>query len=149
MGVRGVWWIDQTGRSDEEWAEGVVTAERPRSGAVPAASRNVGEIRTGDLTLHIVAGELRAVGVATSDGRPTVGVTSGWLAEVAVFAMARPVELAELPPALKPGPPHPFTNQGFVQPGTCYPFPPGLAVTLASSFADRFPADHPLLADRA
>ena len=31
-GQRGVWWIDQTGRADEEWAEGVVTAVRPLVG---------------------------------------------------------------------------------------------------------------------
>lgn len=146
--MRGVWWIDQTGRAEEEWAEGVVTADGPRSGAVPSASRNVGEIRAGDLTLHAVAGELRAVGVATSDGRPTSGPVLGWLAEVAVVALVRPIELAELPAALKPGPPHPFTNQGFLQPGTCYPFPPAVAAILAARFADRFPPEHPLLADQ-
>ncbi len=140
---RGVWWIDQTGRAEEEWAEGVVTAARPASGAVPASARNVGEIRVGDLTLHVVAGELAAVGEATGDGRATSGPPAGWLAEVVVVPLVRPVELAELPPALRPGPPHPFTNQGFVQPGTCYPFPPDLAARLAACFADRFPADHP------
>lgn len=144
-GVRGVWWIDQTGRADEEWAEGVVTAERPRSGSVPAAARNVGEIRIGDLTIHVVAGEVAAVGVATGDGRPTSGPPAGWLAEVAVSPLTRPVEVAELPPALRPGPPHPFTNQGFVQPGTCYPFPPEVAARLAARFADRFPPDHPFV----
>jgi hypothetical protein len=50
----GVWWLDQTGRAEEEWAEGVVTASRSLDGPVPAASRNVGEIRTGDVTLHVV-----------------------------------------------------------------------------------------------
>jgi len=109
---------------------------------VPASSRNVGEIRTGDRTLHAVAGELRAIGVAVSDGRATSGSPPGWLAEVIVVALARPIHLDELPPALKPGPPHPFTNQGFVQPGTCYPFPPAVAASLASRFADRFPPEH-------
>ena len=144
-GRRGVWWVDQTGRAEEDWAEGVVSSTRPSTGAVPASSRNVGEIRSGDLTLHVVAGELRAVGVAVSDGRPTTGPPPGWLAEVVVMAMARPIRLEELPPALKPGPPHPFTNQGFIQPGTCYPFPPAVAVSLASRFADRFPPEHPFL----
>jgi hypothetical protein len=142
-GARGVWWIDQTGRADEEWAEGVVTASRPASGAVPASARNVGEIRCGDLTLHVVAGELAAVGVATGDGRPTTGPPPGWLAEVRVVPLERPVEVAELPAALRPGPPHPFTNQGFVQPGTCYPFPPDLAAKLVVRFGDRFPSEHP------
>jgi len=140
---RGVWWIDQSGRADEEWAEGVVTAERPPSGAVPASARNVGEIRTGDLTLHIVAGELAAVGVATGDGRATSGPPAGWLAEIELVPLTRPVEVTELPPALRPGPPHPFTNQGFVQPGTCYPFPPAVAAKLVTRFGDRFPAGHP------
>jgi hypothetical protein len=140
-----VWWIDQTGRADEEWAEGVVTAVRPAKGAVPAAARNVGEIEKGDLTIHVVAGEVVAVGVATGDGRPTSGPPSGWLAEVDVVPLLQPVEVAELPPALRPGPPHPFTNQGFVQPGTCYPFPPALVAKLVARFADRFPADHPFL----
>ena len=144
--VRGVWWIDQTGRADEEWAEGVVTAPRPASGAVPASARNVGEIRCGDLTIHVVAGELAAVGIATGDGRPTTGPPPGWLAEVVVARLVRPVEVAELPRELRPGPPHPFTNQGFVQPGTCYPFPPEVAAKLAQRYADRFPPDHPLLA---
>jgi len=142
---RGVWWIDQTGRADEEWAEGVVTADRPTSGAVPASARNVGEIRAGDLTIHVVAGELAAVGVATSDGRATSGPPAGWLAEVDVVLLARSVEVAELPPMLRPGPPHPFTNQGFVQAGTCYPFPPELAAKLATRFLDRFPPEHPFL----
>ena len=145
-GQRGVWWIDQTGRADEEWAEGVVTAERPVSGSVPASARNVGEIRTGDLTIHVVRGELAAVGVATGDGRATSGPPPGWLAEVVVVPLIKPVEVAELPPPLRPGPPHPFTNQGFVQPGTCYPFPAEVAAKLASRFADRFPPDHPFLA---
>ncbi len=125
-----------------------MAAARPPKGAVPASSRNIAEIRSGDLTLHVVAGELRAAGVATSDGRSTAGPPPGWLAEVAMAALIRPIELIELPPALKPGPPHPFTNQGFVQPGTCYPFPPGLAVSLARRFADRFPPEHPLLAEQ-
>jgi len=142
---RGVWWIDQTGRAEEEWAEGVVAAVRPSTGVVPAASRNVGEIRAGDLTLHVVGGELRAIGVATGDGRATSGPPTGWLAEVSVVALLRPVELGEMPPALKPGPPYPFTNQGFLQPGTCYPFPPSVAADLANRFADRFPPEHPLL----
>ena len=142
---RGVWWIDQTGRSGEEWAEGVVSATRPASGAVPASARNVGEIRTGDLTLHVVGGELTAVGVATGDGRATSGPPPGWLAEVVVVPLNRPVEVAELPPALRPGPPHPFTNQGFVQPGTCYPFPPEVAAKLVARFGERFPPDHPFL----
>lgn len=141
---RGVWWIDQTGRAEQEWAEGVVTAARPASGAVPASARNVGEIRAGDLTIHAVSGELVAVGVATGDGRATSGPPPGWLAEIDVIALASPVEVAELPPALRPGPPHPFTNQGFVQPGTCYPFPPDTAAKLVSRFVDRFPPDHPL-----
>lgn len=140
-----MWWIDQTGRAEEEWAEGVVTAVRPPSGAVPASARNVGEIHKGDLTIHVVAGEVAAVGVATGDGRSTSGPPPGWLAEVDVVPLTRPVEVAELPAALRPGPPHPFTNQGFVQPGTCYPYPPGLAAKLALRFADRFPADHPIL----
>ena len=144
---RGVWWVDQTGRADEEWAEGVVSSTRPATGAVPASSRNVGEIRSGDLTLHVVAGELRAVGVAVSDGQATAGPPPGWLAEVLVEALSRPIRLDELPPALKPGPPHPFTNQGFVQPGTCYPFPPEVARRLAKRFADRFPPQHQLLVD--
>jgi len=144
---RGVWWIDQTGRATAEWAEGVVTAERPRSGAVPASARNVGEIRCGDLTLHIVSGELVAFGVATGDGRATAGSRSGWLAEVRSVPLHRPVEVAELPSALRPGPPHPFTNQGFLQPGTCYPFPPEVAAKLATRYGDRFPADHPFAAE--
>ncbi len=146
---RGVWWIDQTGRADEEWAEGVVAAVRPASGAVPASARNIGEIRQGDLTIHVVAGELAAVGVAIGDGRPTSGPPAGWLAEVVVMPLTSPVEVAELPPALRPGPPHPFTNQGFLQPGTCYPFPPELAAKLVTRFLDRFPPEHPfLLEDR-
>lgn len=145
--VRGVWWIDQTGRADAEWAEGVVSSTRPSAGAVPAASRNVGEIRCGDLTLHVVAGEVRAVGEAVGDGRPTAGPPPGWLAEVIVTELRRPISLAELPPGLKPGPPHPFTNQGFVQPGTCYPFPPAVAANLASRFADRLPPEHRFLTD--
>ncbi len=144
---RGVWWIDQTGRAEEEWAEGVVSSTRPPTGAVPASARNVGEIRSGDLTMHVVAGELRAVGVAVSNGRPTAGPAPGWLAEVVVVDLVRPIGLDELPPALKPGPPHPFTNQGFVQPGTCYPFPPAVAANLASRFADRFPPEHRFLLD--
>ena len=144
-GQRGVWWIDQTGRADEEWAEGVVTAERPVSGSVPASARNVGEIRTGDLTIHVVGGELAAVGLATGDGRATTGPPAGWLAEVSVVPLVKPVGVAELPPPLRPGPPHPFTNQGFVQPGTCYPFPPDVAAKLAARFADRFPPEHPFL----
>ncbi|MEO5680126.1 MAG: hypothetical protein ABIS47_10700, partial [Acidimicrobiales bacterium] len=115
--------------------------------AVPAAARNVGEIRAGDLTLHVVAGELRAVGVAISDGSATSGPLSGWLAEVDAAALVQPIAVAELPAALKPGPPHPFTNQGFVQPGTCYPFPPAVAVALAARFTDRFPPGHPLRAE--
>jgi len=146
-GGRGVWWIDQTGQADEEWAEGVVASTRPPNGSVPSSSRNVGEIRSGDLTLHVVAGELQAVGEAVSDGRPTAGPPPGWLAEVIVEALSQPIHLDELPPALRPGPPHPFTNQGFVQPGTCYPFPPAVAKSLATRFADRFPPQHPLLAD--
>jgi len=142
---RGVWWIDQTGRADEEWAEGVVTATRPTSGAVPASARNVGEIRAGDLTLHVVAGELAAVGVATGDGRMTSGPPAGWLAEVTVVPLAEPVLVAELPTSLRPGPPHPFTNQGFIQPGTCYPFPPEVAAKLVTRYGDRFPADHPFV----
>jgi len=142
---RGVWWIDQTGRADEEWAEGVVTASRPPSGAVPASARNVGEIRAGDFTIHVVAGELAAVGVATGDGRATSGPPAGWLAEVDIVPLARPVEVAELPSTLRPGPPHPFTNQGFVQAGTCYPFPLDVALKLASRFVDRFPPDHPFV----
>jgi hypothetical protein len=144
-GQRGVWWIDQTGRADEEWAEGVVTAARPASGSVPASARNVGEMRTGDLTIHVVSGELVAVGIATGDGRATSGPPTGWLAEVAVVPLVTPIEVAELPPPLRPGPPHPFTNQGFVQPGTCYPFPPDVAARLARRFADRFPPGHPFL----
>ena len=144
-GQAGVWWIDQTGRAEQEWAEGVVSAVRPATGSVPASSRNVGEIRAGDLTLHVVAGELRAVGEAVGDGGATAGPPAGWLAEVIVDPFVRPIELDELPPALKPGPPHPFTNQGFVQPGTCYPFPPEVAANLASRFADRFPPEHKLL----
>ena len=104
-GAPGVWWIDQTGRADEEWAEGVVTAVRPASGAVPASARNVGEIRKGDLTIHVVAGELAAVGVATGDGRATSGPPPGWLAEVEVVPLLSPVELADLPPSLRPGSP--------------------------------------------
>ena len=146
-GVRGVWWIDQTGRADAEWAEGVVSSTRPSAGAVPASSRNVGEIRCGDLTLHVVAGEVRAVGEAVGDGRATSGPPPGWLAEVAVDPLRRPISLDELPAALRPGPPHPFTNQGFVQPGTCYPFPPAVAANLASRFADRFPPEHHFLTD--
>lgn len=146
---RGVWWIDQTGRAEEEWAERVVFAVRPTTGAVPAAARNVGEIRAGDLTLHVVSGELRAVGVATSDGRATSGPPPGWLAEVDALPLLDPVLVNELPTALKPGPPHPFTNQGFVQPGTCYPFPPAVAATLAARYADRFPPEHPLWARRS
>ncbi len=146
-GVRGVWWIDQTGRADVEWAEGVVSSTRPSTGAVPASSRNVGEIRRGDFTLHVVAGEVRAVGEAMGDGRPTTGPPPGWLAEVAVDLLRRPIPLDELPAALRPGPPHPFTNQGFVQPGTCYPFPPAVAANLASRFADRFPSEHRFLTD--
>jgi len=141
-GQAGVWWIDQTGRAEEEWAEGVVSAVRPSRGWVTASSRNVGEIRAGDLTLHVVEGELRAVGEAVGDGRATSGPPAGWLAEVIVDPLVRPIELDELPPALKPGPPHPFTNQGFVQPGTCYPFPPAVAASLASRFAARFPPEH-------
>ena len=141
-GVRGVWWIDQTGRAEVEWAEGVVSSTRPPTGPVPASSRNVGEIRAGDVTLHVVAREVRAVGEAVGDGRPTAGPPPGWLAEVVVVALRRPIQLDELPPALKPGPPHPFTNQGFVQPGTCYPYPPDVYVSLASRFADRFPPEH-------
>ena len=148
VGEPGVWWIDQTGRAEEEWAEGVVTAVRPASGAVPASARNVGEIRTGDLTLHVVAAEVVAVGTATGDGRATTGPPPGWLAEVAVAVVDPPIAVAELPPALRPGPPHPFTNQGFIQPGTCYPFPPDLARKLATRFVDRFPPDHPILLDK-
>jgi len=143
--ARGVWWIDQTGRVEEEWAEGVVAAVRPSTGPVPASSRNVGEIRADDVTLHVVAGELQAVGVASSDGRATSGPPPGWLAEVDVVALIRPIELDELPATLRPGPPHPFTNQGFLQLGTCYPFPPRVAADLAARFADRFPPEHPLL----
>lgn len=142
---RGVWWIDQTGRADEEWAEGVVTADRPASGAVPASARNVGEILRGDLTIHAVGGEVVAVGVATGDGRVTAG--GGWMAEVDVVLLERPVEVAELPAALRPGPPHPFTNQGFLQPGTCYPFPPAVAAKLVARFGDRFPEQHPFVPD--
>ena len=142
---RGVWWIDQTGRAEEEWAEGVVFAVRPASGAVPASARNVGEIRAGDLTIHVLAGELTAVGMATSDGRATSGPPAGWLAEVVAVLLERPVEVAELPPALRPGPPHPFTNQGFVQPGTCYPFPPEVASKLVARYGERFPPDHPFV----
>jgi hypothetical protein len=145
--TRGVWWIDQTGRAEEEWAEGVVTACRPASGAVPAAARNVGEIRCGDRTLHVVAGRLAAVGQATGDGRPTTGPPPGWLAEVRVVALAEPVDVADLPPSLRPGPPHPFTNQGFVQPGTCYPFPPEVAAKLVQRYLDRFPPEHPFAGD--
>lgn len=145
-GARGVWWIDQTGRAEEEWAEGVVAAARPSTGSVPASARNIGEIRAGDLTLHVVAGEMQAVGMATSDGRATSGPPPGWLAEVAVVTLLSPIEVAELPSTLRPGPPHPFTNQGFLQPGACYPFPPPLAAMLATRFADRFPPEHPFLA---
>ena len=144
---RGVWWIDQTGRAEEEWAEGVVTAVRPASGAVPASARNVGEIRAGDLTLHVVAGQLVAVGLATGDGRPTAGPPAGWLAEVDVVLLDPPIAVAELPPTLRPGPPHPFTNQGFVQPGTCYPFPPDVASKLVTRFVERFPPEHPFMLD--
>lgn len=144
--ARGVWWIDQTGRADEEWAEGVVTAERPTAGPVPASARNVGEIRTGDLTLHIVGGEVVAVGVAIGHGRATTR-PAGWIAEVEIEPLVSPIEVADLPTAMRPGPPHPFTNQGFVQPGICYPFPPAVATKLAARFRDRFSPQHPLLGD--
>lgn len=126
-----MWWLDQTDRHDEEWAEAVVRSEQPPAGAVPAASRNVGEIRSGDLTIHVVKGEIRGIGVATGDGRPVAGPPPGWLAEVAVSELGDPVEVRDLAAAFRPGPPHPFTNQGFVQPGVCFPYPPDVAARLA------------------
>jgi hypothetical protein len=131
--ARGVWWIDQTDRYDDEWSEGVVRSERPPGSAVPpAASRNVGEIRAGDLTIHVVKGEIVGVGVATGDGRSVAGPpAAGWLAEVTVALLEEPVEVRTLATAYKPGPPHPFTNQGFTQPGVCFPYPPEVAAVLA------------------
>jgi hypothetical protein len=140
--ARGGWWMDPTGRHDEEWAEGVVRSERPPSGAVPAAARNIGEVRKGDLTIHVVKGEIVAVGCATGDGQPVSGPPAGWLVEVAVSELEEPLEVRELPTILKPGPPHPFTNQGFAQPGVCFPYPPEVAARLArTKLSDRLPID--------
>jgi hypothetical protein len=140
--ARGVWWVDQTDSFEDEWSEGVVRAERPfGAAAVPAASRNVGEIRTGDLTIHVVKGEIIGVGVATGDGT-SVASPAGWLAPVAVELLDEPVEVRPLATEYKPGPPHPFTNQGFVQPGTCFPYPPAVAERLARKvLGSRLPAD--------
>ena len=144
-GERGVWWIDQTDRYDDEWSEGVVRSERPVGAvAVPAASRNVGEIREGDLTLHIVKGEIVGIGVATGDGRAVTGPPTGWLAEVMLELLDEPVEVRPLASEYKPGPPHPFTNQGFTQPGVCFPYPPAVAERLARKvLAARLPACAP------
>jgi len=140
--TRGVWWLDQTGRHEDEWAEGVVRSERPASGAVPAASRNIAEVRSGDLTIHVVSREVVAVGVATGDGQIVTGPPAGWLVEVALTPLKEPLALGDLPSQLKPGPPHPFTNQGFAQPGVCFPYPPEVAARLArSKLAGQLPQD--------
>jgi len=50
---------------------------------------------------------------------------------VALSPLKEAIPVADLPTILKPGPPHPFTNQGFAQPGVCFPYPPEVAARLA------------------
>jgi hypothetical protein len=50
---------------------------------------------------------------------------------VSVTPLKEAVPVRDLPMVLKPGPPHPFTNQGFAQPGVCFPYPPEVAARLA------------------
>ena len=105
----------------------------------PAHQRNVGEVRDGDLTLHLSGSEIVAVGRAAGNGRLVSGPPAGWIVDVTLDPLPVPVPLAELPVALKPGPPYPFTLVGRLQPGTCYPYPFDVAGELARRFEGLWP----------
>ncbi len=129
----GVWWVDDSGVNAEERAEGVI---RTMSGdPIAAAGRNVGEMRIGDRTVHIDKGSVVAVGVIVGDGRRVDAGGEGWLAEVALSDLAAPIEVSALPYEFKieAGPPGPFSRQGFLQPGTCFP----VVLSAASRLARR------------
>lgn len=132
-----LWWIDQTGVADEQWAEGVVAASADADGSVPPTTRNVGELRAGDRTVHVVGGEVVAVGLVVGDGRAVNGAASPtWLAEVALDHLEQATDVKGLPMEIKwaAPPPGPFTRQGFVVAGTCFPLDPKLAGRLATRF---------------
>ncbi len=128
------WWVNQGASYKEERDGGYIWApQRTKDGRQLAHHHAVAKVREGDRIFHYSKGALRALGVATSDGyeaqRPSelsadAWEAAGFRADVEYDEFAEPIQLVEIPEALRVGAGGPFTSSGQITQGYLYETPP-------------------------
>jgi len=144
-----VWWVNQGRTFEAERAAWMVFAGTEREDGRRIKHHQVlAEMRPGDVTLHWVSGEIRAIGEvqvpATRYRRPAGphgAESDGLAARVEYFTLDHPIALAELP-ASRAGT-EPFNKNGTVNQGYCFAVPSELADELQRQLGDRWPDGSP------
>lgn len=155
------WWVNQGGRYRiEREGSHIFAPLSDARGVTPAHWAALGRVNKGDLILHYSKGAVRAIGRARGEGlvayRPRLanelpseevaGVDArGTLVEVDYFDMVRPMELGEIPIALRTPANGPFTNgakrRGTVQQGYLFAVSKGFVEELRDRFRSSWPEE--------
>ena len=144
----GVWWMNQGGTFDSEAAAWIVFAGPLRDGRVVSHHESLTGMRPGDVTLHYVAGSLRAIGTVHAPAvrcrrpyGPPAEREVGLGVRVEYFPLDAPVALVDLPSDRQAA--GPFDRNGAVRQGYCFVVSAPWATSLRETLADQWPSGSP------
>jgi len=151
--VERVWWVNQGKTYEPERAGGFVWAPtQTQKGAVLSHWLNVSKLSPGEVIIHYANGAIRAISEVTH--KPTLRKKpseievepwedQGHHCRTRYFELDEPIELPEIPVALREEEKPAFNAQGGVNQAYLHPVSASFAETIRETFQERWPAGSP------